>query len=154
MNAELVLKIITAIVSVLSLLGVGTLATLFWKDAHEKHKAKTDKALAEEKKRKQEEMREVIKQENAPLLDRLSKVESLLSIDCEGTQAGLRNDLLNTYYNCASKGFKTRYDAENFRDMYVAYTKLGGNSFIQNDVKTWFEELPAKEVYEREHKGE
>lgn len=154
MGWDQVLKIIGTVLSILSLLGVGTLATLFWKERWEHRKEKTEQALAEKKKRKQEEMREVIRQENLPLLDRLAAVERLLSIDCEGTQAGLRNDLLDVYYKCAQKGFRTRYDSENFRDMYVAYVKLGGNSFIQHDVKTWFEEIPSKENFERDHKGE
>lgn len=127
-------EVIKLIVSILSLFGVGTLFAMFWKDKHDKKLAETEEAKKNAKKVKQEEMREVIREEMAPLAERLAKVEEMLAIDCEGTQAGLRNDLLRTYYDCAARGYKTRYDAENFCDMYHAYIKLGGNSFIQNEV--------------------
>lgn len=148
-----VIKVISLIISALGLLGVGTLFTMFWKDRHDKKAAQTEQAKTNAKRIKQEEMREVIREEMAPLSERLAEVEKLLAIDCEGTQAGLRNDLLKTYYDCAARGYKTRYDAENFCDMYHAYTKLGGNSFIQNEVSKWFEEVPNKEEFKK-NKGE
>lgn len=142
-------SIITTVLSILSFLGIGTLFTLFWQDRHNARLEKTAKRKAEAKKERQEEIREVFKSEIKPLEERLRIVEDLLKTDCEGTQAGLRNDLLNAYYTCAQKGFRTRYDSENFRDMFEAYTKLKGNSFIQHDVKNWFEEIPSKEEFER-----
>lgn len=153
MNGEFILKIVSLIVSILGLFGVGTLFTMFWKDRHDKKQAQSAQAQQALKRAKQEEMREVIQQEMVPLNERLSQVEAMLKINCEGTQAGLRNDLLKLYYDCVNKGFKTRYDAENFCDMYVAYTKLGGNSFI-HEVSEWFKEVPNKEEFKKNIKGE
>ena len=67
-----------------------------------------------------------------------------LELVSNGTQAGLRNDILTCYYTCFHKGFKTKDDAENFNDMYEAYHSLGGNSFIDKDVVPSFVNLPLQ----------
>lgn len=155
---------IPIVVSILSLFGVGTLTSLFWKDQFEKKKEKrlanTEEAKQAAKDERLAEMREVTTEcwnkvdERLQIIEKEIKIQKdQIEINNEGTQAGLRNSLLNAYYCTARKGYRTRYDTENFRAMYEAYTKLGGNSFIQHDVAKWFDEIPSKESFEKE-KGE
>ena len=68
-----------------------------------------------------------------------------MELNNEGTLNSLRMHLLNNYYSCAKKGFRTRYESESFRKMYNTYTKMHGNTFIQDDIYHWFEEIPSKE---------
>lgn len=81
-----------------------------------------------------------------PIEEKLAIVEQQLTINAEGTCAGLRCQLLEFYYDCAKKGFRTQDDSENFTNMYSAYAKLGGNSFIQKDISKWFYELPHESI--------
>ena len=59
-------------------------------------------------------------------------------------QAILRNALMNVYYDCKAKGFRTEDDSKNYREMHEAYNAIGGNSFIDSDVSNWFNALPLK----------
>ena len=42
------------------------------------------------------------------------------------------------------RGYRTEDDSKNYREMHEAYNALGGNSFIDNDVSRWFDDLPLK----------
>ena len=123
-------EVLTVMVSILSLLGVGTIMQLFWKDRHEKRKQNSEEVKEQEKKERQEEIREVIKEEITPLRKEVKDIQQQLEINKEGTKAGLRNDLLNSYYSCSKKGYRTNEDIMNWEDMTEAYYNLGGNSFI------------------------
>lgn len=65
-----------------------------------------------------------------------------LTISEECDRAGLRSVLMNLYYDCAQKGYRTEDDSKNYREMHEAYNKAGGNSFIDSDVSHWFEQIP------------
>lgn len=140
---------IPIIISFLSLLGLGTLTSLLWKDLINKRKANSVERKAQEKEERIEEMRTVTDECWDKVEKRLKAIEVELKLNSTGTQAGLRNHLLNVYYDCVKKGYRTKNDSENFRDMYAAYHDLGGNSFIENDVLRWFEEIPSKEEYQK-----
>ena len=152
---------IPLIVSVLSLFGIGTLASLFWKDRYEKKKEqRLQNSEATKRAAKEERIGEIqdVMQKYLDKIDKrltrieeeIAKTRSLCEDSTEAAIAGLRNDILNVYYQCAKKGFRSKNDSENFWDLYRPYHKLGGNSFIDSDVIKWFEELPSKEVYLKE----
>ena len=89
--------------------------------------------------------------ELVPLDDRLKTVEEhlkamdeQLSLDSEGTLCTLRNQLLQSYNQAARKGYRTHYESESFRKTYNIYTAMHGNTFIQDDIETWFKEIPYK----------
>lgn len=92
----------------------------------------------------QADIRQVVKEESGSWVGNISEVKESLKLVSGGTQAGLRNDLMNCYNECSSKGFKTQDEAENFNDMYNAYHALGGNSFIDSDIIPAFKQLPLK----------
>ena len=96
--------------------------------------------------KKTNELITTIKENNKP-------IEEKIDLIALGTQATLRNDLLNCYYACDKKGYKTNEDIQNFADMYEAYHNLHGNSFIEQTAKI-FAKLPTEEEFKRMHKGE
>ena len=96
--------------------------------------------------KKTNELIATIKENNKP-------IEEKIDLIALGTQATLRNDLLNCYYACDKKGYKTNEDIQNFADMYEAYHNLYGNSFIEQTAKI-FAKLPTEEEFKRIHKGE
>ena len=48
----------------------------------------------------------------------------------EAAICSTRNDLTAIYNAAEERGFLPDYDRENFLKMYVAYTELGGNSYV------------------------
>lgn len=120
----------------------GLIVTAIWNILNKK--ATKVKELQE--KEKTDELINTIKSNTKPL-------EEKIDLIAMGTQATLRNDLLNCYYACEKKGYKTNEDIQNFADMYEAYHDLHGNSFIEQTAKI-FAHLPTEEEYKREHKGE
>lgn len=103
---------------------------------------------------------ESLKTVNLKLLDlekRFDNVDSVLEIHSEANLSSLRNDILNFYYACVAKGYRSDEDYTNMDDMYHAYTRLDGNSFVEDKIKE-FKKLPTKEQYkkklkEQEEKG-
>lgn len=120
----------------------GLIVTTIWNKIA-KHNRKIQE-LQEEK--KTNKLITTIKENNKP-------IEEKIDLIALGTQATLRNDLLNCYYACDQKGYKTYEDIQNFADMYEAYHNLHGNSFIEQTAKI-FAKLPTEEEFKRIHKGE
>ena len=120
----------------------GLIVTGIWNFLNKK--AMKNRDLQE--KDKTDKLIKTIKENNKPLEDKINLIAS-------GTQATLRNDLLNCYYACDKKGYKTHEDIQNFAHMYEAYHNLHGNSFIEQTAKI-IDRLPTEEEYKRTHKGE
>lgn len=53
----------------------------------------------------------------------------------EGVKCSLRNDILQIYDNCKNTKEIHRYDLEAIELSFNLYTKLKGNSFVQDIVK-------------------
>ena len=53
----------------------------------------------------------------------------------EGVKCSLRNDILQIYDNCKNAKEIHRYDLEAIELSFNLYTKLKGNSFVQDIVK-------------------
>lgn len=102
-------------------------------------------------------LRNIIREENKPINDklvqmettfdeRLSKLETGLNLNTEGTVTLLRNDMKKSLDKCREKGFATTTDHANWNELYATYAKLGGNHF-QEYVNGWKDEmngLPSK----------
>ena len=61
--------------------------------------------------------------------ERLDKVEDRLDKIAEGTQASLRNNILQLVDLCLARGCITTVDRMNLKDMYSAYHNLGGDTY-------------------------
>lgn len=70
----------------------------------------------------------------------------------KANRASLRNQLLEAWHKCEKQGYTTEHERENFLRMYQAYTAIGGNSFIQCDIKPKFDALLTEEQYKANKK--
>ena len=61
----------------------------------------------------------------------------------EAITAVTRNDLTAIYNRAIEKGYISDYDRENFEKMYMAYTDLGGNSYI-HEIHDQVLKMPRK----------
>lgn len=157
-----VIKIISLILSFLSLMGVGYLTKNWWAERKQRRLKNTEDAKKRAKSERQAEIAEVFDEKFQKWEKRLDKLEEvwderikkaeeeigkinkMLILNEVATQASLRNDILVSFYQCAKKGYRTSDDSENFRHMYEAYHGINGNSFIDKDISIWFYELPLK----------
>ena len=110
-------QIISTIISVLTLLGLGTVSTLFWKDKHAK-KEKEIKQQSKEHKlaqklERQEEIREVIKEELDPLAERLENIEDKMDVNTRGTVTLLRDRMKCSLDFCKRQRYKSAADMAN-----------------------------------------
>lgn len=137
------------------------------KDAKEKEERLRDREEHEkamkydreqENLKQRSERREDIQTALKPLDERMNQItEKVESIDkaagalSNGTQASLRTEILDQYYDGKDKGYRTRYDSENMHDMFEAYKNLGGNSFIEDVMQDW-EKFPLQEDPPKEEK--
>lgn len=83
-----------------------------------------------------------------PLERKITVIEQDISKLKEGTQASLRNDLLKTYNHCNRQGYKTKEEMQDFVDMFDAYRKLDGNSFIV-ELNEEFKNIPLKDTFKK-----
>ena len=136
---------ITITISILSFLGFGTVFTTIWSHfikKQEEHAKALNKSFNEEQRRN---LDMIVKEDIKPLKDKVDKIEEDGVYEREALIASLKNDLLHIYYDCKAKGYKTNWDAHTFEAMYVAYTKMGGNSFIKDDIKPKFDRIENKD---------
>ena len=108
-------------------LGGSSLIGLVVADIYKAIKSKSKKHLEAIKKEKQEEMREVLKQELEPVKDELKDVKEDLGLVKDGLQKDLYIDLKNIYEKLQKKGFATIEEKRDYDALYLAYHRLGQN---------------------------
>lgn len=140
--------VVSAIVSILTVFGIGTVSKLFWEDRHQRKAEETEEAEQHKKEERKREIVEAVKETLNPcstkIVESIQKIEKRLDLSEKCDQAVLRNSLMNLYYACNAKGFRTEDDSKNYREMHEAYKAVGGNSFIDGDVSRCFENLPLR----------
>ena len=149
--ADIILKWLPVIISVLTLLGLGTVFKNFWSDKHANKKARSEAEIARVKKEKQEEMREVIVSELAPIKEEISKIGNQMELNTTGTITLLRDRMKCSLNYCLKQGWASTTDKANWLELYKSYKDLGGNHFREY-VDQWkyeMENLPSEEEYKR-----
>ena len=140
--------VVSAVVSILTLLGFGTVTKFYWEDKHKKKLEETEEVKKRKKEERHKEITDAVSEIFDPYSDKvvgaINKIEERLDLAKRCDLAELRNSLMNIYYNCALRGYRTEDDSKNYREMHEVYSALGGNSFIDNDVSRWFDDLPLK----------
>ena len=131
---------------IVSALAIPTLFGFVWKDIYEKRKENSDKQKAKRKQEFQENVREVIRSENKPVIEKINCIDEKLDKVSNGTLSTLRNDIKDCFYACVEKGYRNDYDFKNIHDLYDTYKDLNGNSFIE-DIMVRFDALPSKEEF-------
>lgn len=140
------MNVYNIIALIISMLGISTVTGLIWKDLHDKKLANSEHVKELKKREAQDNLRGVIQEENKNLQDSVIKIQDTIDIISEGTLCVLRNDILKGYYDCVKKGFRNDYDYTNIHELYDAYQKLHGNSFVADIIKR-FDKLPTEEEY-------
>lgn len=146
-------QILSIILSILSLFGLGTASSLVWKDIHDKKVQNSEKKLNESKRERQEEIKSVLQEELAPLKEKEDKIEGSIHSLENSLRCTLRDRLLEQYKTCSKSGYRTTEESLNWEQMYEAYDKLKGNSFI-HDLKNQFENIDTYEEYVLKNKKE
>lgn len=151
MENNIWLTIVPIIISILSLLGVGTIFKMFWEDRREQRKAKSEEEKAKIKKEKQTEMREVVSDELASIKKDISKLGNQMELNTTGTITLLRDRMKCSLNYCRRMGHASATDKANWMELYNSYRNLGGNHFREyvDQWKSEMENLPTEEEQER-----
>lgn len=144
-------QVVPIVVSVLTLLGVGSFFSLLWKERFEKRKTETAQEKERIKKEKQEEMREVIREEIKPLKEDIEQFKELDELQRKSIQAILRDRLYELSSAASKKGYTTLNERENFENMYVQYHKLGKNG-VMDSIRDDYFSYPTEERHKEAEK--
>lgn len=108
-------------------LGGSALIGLVITDIYKGIKSKSKKHLDIAKQQKQEEMREVLQQELAPVKSEITEIKEDVSLVKNGLQKDLYIDLVNIYKQYRKKGFATLDEKRDYDSLYQSYHSLGQN---------------------------
>lgn len=148
---------LTILISILGSTGLASLiVTAIW------NKQKEGINIIREQKAQEQlnQMRQVIREENQPIYDRLQQLDDLdksthikldqmqkqLKASNEGTITLLRDRMKCSLNYCRAQKFKSSTDMANWNELYETYKNLGGNHFREyvNQWKEEMEDLPTK----------
>lgn len=151
---QMVISIITITISTLTLLGLGVIMKNFWDDRHDEVKASKAAKREKAKKARQDEIREVIRQEIKPLQDAINDVDQKVG-DVQKDVKKLRASMVTidrivmkmALDGYEKQGYTSSSDRAAWKELYDNYEDLGGNHFKEyvGEWKTRLEALPKKE---------
>ena len=72
-----------------------------------------------------------------------SKVLKMIGAIKLGTQASLRNSLIDAWEHWSKEGYAPVYARDNFENMYTQYHNLGANG-VMDDIHEKFLDLPTE----------
>lgn len=130
--------------------GGSTLIALIVTLIFNKLKDGTKRAIDKRNESTRQEMRSIIQEENEDIKNKLNNLEDKIDTIQNGSQCSLRTQILNSYYECQAKKYKTTEEAENMERLINAYYKLGGNSFVQHTIEPEFRNIPTMSKSEAE----
>lgn len=134
MDSKTIFSVISAIVSVLSLLGFGTVMTMFWKDRHDKKQRESEENM--ELRRQRDEQRlinlvsEALDAKLKPLEENLESIKADMAKLKKGVQVTCRNDLEELYATADKNKYCSSEDKNRFESAYWAYHDLGKNGVM------------------------
>ena len=162
---QMIISIIGVVISLLTLFGLGVVMKHFWDDKHEKAKASRTEAKERAKRERQEEIREVIKDEMKLFKEELQKEINFLKEEIGSLKEGvedvrakvnrLQRSMVTvdriimklTLDQYKVQGYASSSDRAAWNELYKDYKDLGGNHFKEyvNEWKRSLEALPNKE---------
>lgn len=155
MDFDKVIQLITAVVSLASVLGLGTYFNTLWKrkDAQFTEREKAFKDM--EKSKRQKDIREIVQEEMSGVQKEITEVKTKIVSMTErderedtAIQAILRDRLYEISSMCLQKGYTTQEDRDNFLNLYDKYHNLGKNGCM-DIVKEKFLALMTEEEFLR-----
>lgn len=151
---QMIISIIGIVLSTLTLLGLGVVMKNFWDDKHAEAQASKAEEKEKAKKERQDEIREVIKQEIQPLQDGINNLDQKIE-DVQKDVKKLRASMITVdrivmkmaLDGYEKQGYTSSSDRAAWRELYDNYEDLGGNHFKEyvGEWKRRLEALPKKE---------
>ena len=148
-------KVVSIVLSILSLLGFGTVASMFWKDFRDRKSQKSQVFKDAKRKEQQDIIREVISEENAPIREQVqaikSDIDELNKTDHnqrKAIQAILRDRLYSLSNKYLNKGWVSKEELDNFENIYQQYHNLGKNG-VMDSRREKVLDLPTEEEFFR-----
>jgi len=151
---QMIISIIGVAISLLTLLGLGVVMKNFWDDKHAEAQASRAEEKEKAKKERQDEIREVIKQEIKPLQDGINNLDQKVE-DVQKDVKKLRASMITVdrivmkmaLDGYEKQGYTSSSDRAAWRELYDNYEDLGGNHFKEyvGEWKKRLEALPKKE---------
>lgn len=148
---QLVSIIVSGIVSLAVLFGVGVYFTERARHKASKKNQKEDDEEALKKAAYKEELRTVIREENKPLENKIEKLDKNvvemkgdLANNTVGTVTLLRDRMKAILDDCRDKGYASPSTKANWHELYTTYGNLGGNHFKEyvDQWKKTLDDLP------------
>lgn len=128
---KFIVTIVSAIIALLSFLGLGTLFAMFWKDLHDKKKKERDENSELREAKRLNDMKNLIQTELlSPIQTQLTNIGSDIKLVKKGVQATCRNDLEDMYAKAEKDGFCSNEDKQKFESTYQVYHALGNNGVM------------------------
>ena len=149
MNVQTILSIIGLVFSGLTLFGFGAIMKQFWKEKHDKKKASQNDEKEKAKKERQEEIREVMRDEIAPLKEGISKLQEEMKKVKTNMVTIDRIVMKRTLDAYKAQGYASESDIAAWKELYDTYKDLGGNHFREyvGGWKDALEKLPTKDDF-------
>ena len=169
---QIIISVVTVVISLASLLGVSVIMKNVWEDKHDEVKAAKKEAQEEARRKRQAEYREVIQQEILVLKTELQKQNAMLHesvnlLKDEVEKLSAKVDRLQhsmvtvdrimmkmTLDMYEGQGYASASDRAAWNELFKDYKDLGGNHFREyvNEWKRSLEALPNKDDINSERK--
>jgi len=143
------LEVVTIIISTLTLLGFGVVMKQYWEDKHARKVQNSEEVKQRAKTEKQEETREVFREEMAPLIQTIDQIKAMVIVTSAGTVTLLRDRMKTSLGFCKKQKWASSSDKANWIELYNTYKTMGGNHFREyvDQWKQQMEMLPSEEEY-------
>lgn len=76
---------------------------------------------------------------------KVNNIKDTADLTADASRCLLRDKILQSYYACLNKGYKTSKEDENINHLYEAYKSLNGNSYVEECYET-LKKLPVQEA--------
>lgn len=150
-NIDTIWTVLSITISILTFLGFGVVIKYFWEDRRTKRIQNSEETKKREKEEKQDEIREVIREEILPMKITIDQIKAQTTVTSTGTLTLLRDRMKTSLNFCRKQGWASSSDKANWLELYNTYKTMGGNHFKEY-VDQWrqeMESLPSEEEYRK-----
>lgn len=150
-------QIVSTILSIATILGLGTVTTMFWKDLHTKKEKEIKERSEEHKAAKRQERLNDISEVLDPLAkkidarfdkvdEKINDIDSSVQIEKISTVVNIRVTLKALRDKYEKNGYCEESDKSTWNELYNVYKNMGGNHFKEyvDQWKLFIEKLPTE----------
>ena len=153
-NLDTIWNVLSIVITVLTFLGFGVVTKYFWEDRRTKRLQNSAETKQREKEEKQDEIREVIREEILPMKTTIDQIKAQTTLTSTGTLTLLRDRMKTSLNFCRKQKWASSSDRANWFELYNTYRTMGGNHFKEyvDQWKQEMESLPSEEEYKKRKK--